>query len=159
VPTAVDYGSSVGTPADAAGFRATTRPLEPAEHSVGRSLAFLVVSSGVSAAICIPLGLVIALATCFRAVTVSSAAGIAHLRFGYPFHWLTQDQTIYTPTRFPARVIVDNPHHCPTQIHLSGLLADTAVWSGALLVGVALLFMLILMIRSKTPRWRTARLV
>jgi hypothetical protein len=65
--------------------------------------------------------------------TVGSRSGLRHITLGYPFHWITQDQTWLSPA-FPTRLGVDNPRQSPTHLDRSSFAVDALVWLLVLLV-------------------------
>jgi hypothetical protein len=80
------------------------------------------------------LGLVAALAGgMLDHETVSSRGALRQVTLGYPFHWITQDQTWMSPS-FPTRLGVDNPRQSPTHLDRSSFALDSLVWLLALLV-------------------------
>jgi hypothetical protein len=80
------------------------------------------------------LGLVAALAGgMLDHQTVRSRSALRQVTLGYPFHWITQDQTWLSPS-FPTRLGVDNPRQSPTHLDRSSFALDSLVWLLVLLV-------------------------
>jgi hypothetical protein len=120
-----------------------------------RNLIAFASSIGIGAGVCVPLGFLAAVASMFGSTTVRSQRGLAHVSLGYPFRWLSQDQTFFSPPRFPTQATFENPHHSPTHVVLSGLLADTAVWAVALWLALLVLLAVALLLRRGIRRTRS----
>jgi hypothetical protein len=119
-----------------------------------RNLIAFASSIGIGAAVCVPLGFLAAVASMFGATTVLSQRGLAHVSLGYPFRWLSQDQTFFSPARFPTQATFENPHHSPTHLALAGPFADAAVWAVALWLALLVLLAVALLIRRGIRRTR-----
>jgi hypothetical protein len=119
-----------------------------------RSLTAFVMSIGLGAGVCSPLGLITAVTTLLKGTTVLSQRGMTQVSLGYPFHWVSQDQTMFSPPRFPVQASFESPHHSPTHVVLSGLVADTAVWALALWIALMALLAVTLLIRQALRRSR-----
>jgi hypothetical protein len=65
--------------------------------------------------------------------TIGSHHALRHITLGYPFHWISQDQSWMSPT-FPTRLGVDNPMNSPTHLDRSAFAVDALLWLLVLLV-------------------------
>jgi hypothetical protein len=117
-------------------------------------LTAFVMSIGLGAGVCIPLGLMTAVTSLLKGTTVLSQRGMTHVSLGYPFHWVIQDQTMFSPPRFPVQASFESPHHSPTHVVLSGLVADSVVWALALWIALMALLAVTLLIRQAVRRSR-----
>jgi hypothetical protein len=105
-------------------------------------------SIGIGAGVCIPLGFLTAVTSVLKTTTVPSRRGLSDVTLGYPFRWLSQDQTFFLPPRFPSQTSFTSPWLSPTQLRLSGLAADTMFWAVALWLALMLVLTAALLIRS-----------
>jgi hypothetical protein len=119
-----------------------------------RNLIAFVSSIGIGVGVCIPLGCLAAVGGLLKSATVRSPHGMKQVSLGFPFHWVTQDQSMFSPPRFPTQATFENPHHSPTHVVLSGLVADTAVWALVLWIALLGLLAVTLLIRRGVRRTR-----
>jgi hypothetical protein len=114
----------------------------------------LVMSIGIGAGVCIPLGFLAAISSVLMATTVPSRRQLSDVTLGYPFRWLSQDQTFFLPPRFPSQTRFTSPWLSPTHLRLSGLAADTVCWAVALWLALMMVLAAALLIRSGIRRIR-----
>jgi hypothetical protein len=94
------------------------------------------------------LGLVAALAGgMLDRETIGSRRALHHVTLGYPFQWLSQDQTWLSPS-FPTRLGVDNPRQSPTHLDRSSFAVDALLW---LLVLLAAFIVIRALVRRRWP--------
>jgi hypothetical protein len=67
--------------------------------------------------------------------TVDSRAGLRSVSFGWPFDWLTQDQTTSSPP-FPIELSASSPWENPTGVALGAFVVDFLVVYAILLAGL-----------------------
>jgi hypothetical protein len=106
------------------------------------------VGTGVWAGLCVPCGVILTIATVLRSTRVLNSAAVTHVTYGYPFRWVTQDQTIYPLSRYPGVSTVCSPRRCPTQLNLSSLTTDAAIWSGLVLACFLVIYLVCVGIRA-----------
>jgi hypothetical protein len=103
-------------------------------ETIGRLRAALTMSPFVVAGF-VGLGLLAAFAGgMLDRETVGSRSVLRHVTLGYPYHWISQDQSWMSPP-FPTRLGVDNPMDSPTHLDQWSFAVDALLWMLVLLAG------------------------
>jgi hypothetical protein len=109
------------------------------------------------AGLSIPMGIAAAMASGFSDSVMGSQADVTRISFGHPYRWITQDQTMFAPNRFPASVGFSSPRRSPTRLDVAALGADATLWALASLLALVTLFVVLSVIRSGLRRLRYSR--
>jgi hypothetical protein len=89
-------------------------------------LALLALSIAIPASLV--FGAVVAAATVWEGHAVAhSHHELKHLEFGYPLKWVDQNQSQYSPGRYPDTVPFESPMESPINVHPGLLFANVAL--------------------------------
>jgi hypothetical protein len=64
-----------------------------------------------------------------KTVAVGSPRALHHVHYGWPFGWVTQDDSILQPSTFPHHTTMDSPWRATSHFHPGPVVLDLAVWS------------------------------